>query len=140
MYMAISEDSKGAPGTWKKYYNGEFTEPGLGGNETPVPGLSPGANPSVHWNTHLENWVMVWHSWGNSGRINLSVSADGINWSTPQIIVESEIGGRAWYPTIIGISDVEAGQNARIYYADFSPNITYRLFKARNITFFKPGE
>ena len=140
MYMAISVDPKGAPGTWKKYYNGAFTEPGLGGNETPVPGLSPGANPSVHWNTHLEKWVMVWHSWGNTGRINLSVSADGISWSTPQIIVESEIGGRAWYPTIIGITDVEAGQNARIYYADFSPNMTYRLFKARNITFFKPGE
>jgi len=138
IYMAMSEDPKGAPGTWKKYYNGAFTEPGLGGNETKVPGLSPGANPSVHWNTYLEKWVMVWHGWGNSAKINLSVSSDGINWSTPQSIIESEQGGKAWYATIIGNTDVESGQNARIYYADMKGN--GRKFKARNITFFKPGE
>lgn len=136
--MAISEDPTGAPGTWKKYYNGAFTEPGLGGQQTQVPGLSPGANPSVHWNTHLEKWVMVWHGWGNTAKIFLSVSADGINWSTPVSIIGSEQGGRAWYATIIGNTDVEAGQVAKIYYADMINS--GRKFKVRTIKFFKPGE
>lgn len=140
VYMAVSEDPKGAPGTWKKYYNGAFTEPGLGGEQTKVPGLTPGANPSVHWNTYLEKWVMVWHAWGTTAQTRISFSDDGITWDTPQSIIASEIntGGKAWYPTIIGETDVKAGQIARIYYADIEKNFSYRIFRARTITFIDP--
>ncbi|HEY5689324.1 MAG TPA: T9SS type A sorting domain-containing protein [Yeosuana sp.] len=138
--MAISTDPKGAPGTWKKYYFGGFTEDGLGGRQSPLPGLSsaPGGNPSVHWNTYLMKWVMVWHGW-NPTTIYMSVSADGIVWDTPKSIIVSEIGGRAWYPTIIGDTDVEAGEVAKIYYADIAPDFSYRKFKSRTITFFDPN-
>ncbi|MFH6768820.1 T9SS type A sorting domain-containing protein [Gaetbulibacter aquiaggeris] len=138
--MAISTDPKGAPGTWKKYYFGGFTEDGLGGRQSPLPGLSsaPGGNPSVHWNTYLMKWVMVWHGW-NPTNIYISVSADGIVWDTPKSIIVSEIGGRAWYPTIIGDTDVEAGEVAKIYYADIAPDFSYRKFKSRTITFFDPN-
>ena len=138
--MAISTDPKGAPGTWKKYYFGGFTEDGLGGRQSPLPTLAsvPGGNPSVHWNTYLLKWVMVWHGW-NPTNIYVSVSSDGINWDTPKSIIVSEIGGRAWYPTIIGDTDVQAGQVAKIYYADIAPDFSYRNFKSRTITFFDPN-
>jgi hypothetical protein len=134
--MAVSTDSIGAPGTWKKYYKGDFTEDGLGGEQSPLPGLEnyPGGNPSVHWNTYLNKWVMVWHGWAPA-KIYVSVSANGINWDTPQAIISSAISGRAWYPTIIGVTDVEAGQTAKIYYADIASDFSYRKFMARTITF-----
>ena len=138
--MAISTDPKGAPGTWKKYYFGGFTEDGLGGRQSPLPSLAsvPGGNPSVHWNTYLLKWVMVWHGW-NPTRIYISASDDGITWDTPKSIIVSEIGGRAWYPTIIGNTDVEAGQVAKIYYADIAADFSYRNFKSRTITFMDPS-
>jgi len=137
--MAISYDPDGAPGTWKKYNPSGFTEDGLGGWQSPLPGLSsvPGGNPSVHWNTYLKKWVMVWHGW-SPANIYISVSANGINWDTPKMIIVSEQGGRAWYPTIIGVTDVEAGNVAKIYYADFAPNGS-RKFKSRTITFYDPS-
>lgn len=138
--MAISTDPNGAPGTWKKYYQGDFSEEGLGGQQTVLPGLSqyPGGNPSVHWNTYLSKWVMVWHGW-SPPRIYVAVSDDGVSWDNPQSIIVSEEGGNAWYPTIIGVTDVEAGQIAKIYYADFGPNMAYRKFRARTITFLDPN-
>lgn len=138
--MAISTDPQGAPGTWKKYYFGGFTEDGLGGRQSPLPSLAsvPGGNPSVHWNTYLLKWVMVWHGW-NPTSIYISASDDGITWDTPKSIIVSEIGGRAWYPTIIGNTDVEAGQVAKIYYADIAADFSYRNFKSRTITFMDPS-
>ena len=138
--MAISYDPVGATGTWKKYNPSGFTEDGLGGWQSPLPGLSsvPGGNPSVHWNTYLNKWVMVWHGW-SPANIYISVSTNGINWDTPKMIIVSEQGGRAWYPTIIGVTDVEAGQVAKIYYADFAQDGGSRKFKSRTITFFDPN-
>jgi hypothetical protein len=78
---------------------------------------------------------MVWHGW-DPPVIYIAVSDDGISWENPQSIIVSDIGGRAWYPTIIGSSDVEAGQMAIIYYADIASNFSYRKFKARTISFF----
>lgn len=137
--MAISTDPDGAPGTWQKYYQGEFSQDGLGGLQSVLPGLEQfaGGNPSVHWNTYLSKWVMVWHRWAPAV-IYIAVSDDGVNWENGQSIIVSEIGGRAWYPTIIGNTDVEAGQIAKIYYADIAADFSYRNFKVRTITFIDP--
>ena len=62
---------------------------------------------------------MVWHGWAPTN-IYVSVSSNGINWDTPKSIILSAIAGRAWYPTIIGGTDVEAGHVAKIYYADIA--------------------
>lgn len=37
--MAISDDHLGRPGTWRKLYGSAFSEPGLGGRNSPVSGL-----------------------------------------------------------------------------------------------------
>ncbi len=56
--MAMSADPEGKPGSWRKWFKGGFTEPGLGGRATPIAALAthPGANPSVLWDTFLQRW------------------------------------------------------------------------------------
>ena len=130
--LAVSYDPLGAPGTWKKYYNGEFNEEGLGGKSTPVSDLSNvgGANPSVHWNTFFGKWVMTYHGW--DGGIYVTLSGDGVHWEYPKKIVSKDAHNR-WYPTIIGETDTKAGKLARIYYAEF--NSSGRQMAARDILF-----
>ncbi|KAI9032340.1 hypothetical protein DFJ74DRAFT_654135 [Hyaloraphidium curvatum] len=120
MSMAISTDVNAAPGTWRKWYQGGFNAEGLGGQHDYIEPLvgAAGANPSVHWNTYLGRWVMVYGSW--SGAVFISSSRDGTTWDVPRQVVTSQRGDRAWYPTIIGDQgDRVIGQDARLYYADF---------------------
>ncbi len=134
--MAISGDPEGKPGTWYKYYQGSFSENGLGGQSTPLAGLSevPGSNPSVHYNTFLKLWILVYHGW-NPPCLYIASSTDGYFWLEPQILATGSQGGRAWYPTIIGDSDVKAGEKARLYYADFTADGGSRNFVSREIRF-----
>ncbi|MBN2001158.1 hypothetical protein JW935_26685 [candidate division KSB1 bacterium] len=134
--MAISDDPDANPGSWFKFYNGGFPEMALGGKSTPLAGLSdvPGSNPSVHFNTFLKLWIMVYHGW-SPACLYIASSVDGYNWSKPQQLVCGSQGGRAWYPTIIGESDVSAGEKARLYYADFSADGGSRDFIVREIRF-----
>lgn len=136
--MASSPDPEGRAGTWKKWFEGGFSEPGLGGRSTPIVNLDqfPGGNPSVHWNTFLLRWVMVYHTW--PGSIVLSQSDDLISWSLPESVIEPEAGSKVWYPTIVGSSDSVAGEKALLLYAYF-PDIEKheRVFCSREITFLK---
>jgi hypothetical protein len=50
--------SKGAPGSWRKFFNGAFTEPGLGGQSSGISGL-PAAARGISFNSHLQRWVAV---------------------------------------------------------------------------------
>ncbi|MCB9286511.1 MAG: T9SS type A sorting domain-containing protein [Lewinellaceae bacterium] len=142
LMMAVSYDVEGNPGTWFKYYNGGFDQPGLGGANSPIPGLQsvPGGNPSVHYNSYLEKFVMVWHSWVSTS-IYISTSTDGIAWEQPRLLEpNSGTGRRAWYPTIIGSSDTEAGKIARLYYADIAPGFASRDFVSKALVFDKEEE
>ena len=133
--MAMSEDPDAAPGSWFKHDEGDFSEAALGGNATPISGLRgvPGSNPSVHFNTYLGLWVMVYHGW-SPPCIYIASSIDGYSWSAPRQLVCGPQGGKAWYPTIIGESDVLAGETARLYYASFSPDGS-REFVGQDIIF-----
>ena len=130
--LAVSYDPLGAPGTWKKFYTGEFNEDGLGGMSAPLSNLSNvgGANPSVHWNTFFGKWVMTYHGW--DGGIYVTLSNDGLIWEYPRKIISKQ-GHNRWYPTIIGETDTKAGKLARIYYAEF--NSSGRKMAARDILF-----
>jgi hypothetical protein len=130
--LAMSEDPLGRPGTWYKYHEGSFSQPGLQGLSTKVNGLTiAGANPSVHFNYHLNKYVIVYHGW--NGNIYLSTSLNGIDWEYPSNIVAASSGRRAWYPTIIGDTDTRAGKVARLYYADIGGSS--RNFLARAVIF-----
>lgn len=136
--MALSYDEEGKPGTWYKYHNGDFNQPGMGGESSPIPGLmsKPGGNPSIHFNTYLDRFIIVWHSWVSTS-VYMSSSIDGVNWETPRLLEPNTGLRRAWYPTIIGSSDIEAGKIARLYYADISRGFSSRNFVSKALVFDK---
>jgi hypothetical protein len=136
---AMSIDPLAAAGTWKKYYNGDFIEPGLGGNDSPFdtsPQLA-GPSPSVHFNTYLGQWIMVYAGWNPNPNTYISSSLDLIHWTPPRLLAQSmNTGKEAWYPVIIGSGgDTVSGQAAHLYYADTIGSGGARKFMGRTITF-----
>jgi hypothetical protein len=129
--MAIADRVQPIGRVWK-YYEGSWNEPGIGGRQTPIykaniPWQQPDTDsfwgPSVHWNTHLERWVMLlnrsccWEGWPQEG-IYIAFSTDlnePTSWSQPVKIAEVD----NWYPQVIGSgadgSDTLAGQTARLF-------------------------
>ena len=135
--LAMSEDPEGRPGSWKKWFEGGFTEPGLGGRATPIPALAKhrGGNPSVLWNTFLQQWIMVWHSW--AGDLWISTSEDLMAWSPPKLLLSKpSAAGKVWYPTLIGASDKIGGESVLLLYAEF-PDMksVNRRFLVRDLVF-----
>ena len=140
--MAMSPDLEGRPGSWCKWYQGGFTEPGLGGRATPIPALAHhrGGNPSVHWNTFLEQWVMVWHRW--EGDLWISTSQDLLEWTPPKLLLGRPAGaGKVWYPTLIGDSDQVGGETVTLLFAEFQDRkLPVRRFLTRELVFRKKPE
>lgn len=119
-------------GAVRKYFQGEWAEPGLGGRTTPVfpakvswqrPDTNSFWGPSLHWNTFLDSFVML---------INRSCCTPGFpqkaiwtsfnadlskpeSWTKPSKILE-DIG---WYPQVIGL-----GSGVPIRVRDVSPAST----------------
>jgi hypothetical protein len=122
--------SDGVPGSWQKYHNGNFSEPGLGGRGTPV--LFFPLNPVVSFNTYLNRYVVVSMSCcdaSTTGFVSAS-SVDGISWDTPTVfwsvpttnLVPSLHVGDSWYhyPTFLSLdqpNQLTTGQTGYLYYA-----------------------
>jgi len=117
--LAVSDDPEGRPGTWFKYYDGEFSEPGLGGETSHLPGLYwwSGGNPSVHYNEALGHFVMVWNEW--DGDLDLAVSDDLVHWSATTLL-DRESGEKNWYPTIVGSDSEHGGADVRLFYGHWT--------------------
>jgi len=93
-------DDRGRPGKWMKYYNGDFTEPGLGGMEGTVvfPPLlnSDVFAPHVSYVPAFKAYLMVCNVMvysdhqkpqAKEGGIYYCYSKDGIRWSEPKRLV-----------------------------------------------------
>jgi hypothetical protein len=92
-----STDSGGIPGSWQKYYNGRFSEPGLGGHETPVVSAGHQADaytPHVQYVKEWQRYVMVFGVGVQSeiharplkpirSGLYVTTSRDGVNWAKP---------------------------------------------------------
>jgi hypothetical protein len=133
--MASSSDPFGTPGSWQKWNNGSFSQPGISGLESALPGLSqkPGANPSVHWNTYLNKFIMVWHGWDE--KLYISASDDGEVWDDARLLLDE--GSKTWYPVVIGTDSVNGGQTVTLYYANnFQPD-GRRTMSYRTLSFSK---
>ena len=50
--------SRGKAGTWRKWHNGSFTEPGVGGQQSPISGLPPQAR-GISYNSYLGEYLAV---------------------------------------------------------------------------------
>jgi len=120
------------PEAWEKYYAGAFTEPGLGGKDTPI--LTSG-QPDVDaicaqvvYLPPLHQFVMTfclnaWREAGNAKRsgIYVTFSDDGIHWPPERlqqiwsVPVLARYGCEvAWHPTFI--LDGEDGTRGWLYY------------------------
>lgn len=124
------------PGAWKKFHEGGFTEPGLGGKDTPVmTGGEKNADvlfPHVTYIPALHQFMMIFclNAWressepGHSG-FYAAFSDDGIHWPRDwqQIwkVPVLAITGRevAWHPTYI--PDTDGYTHGWLYYG-FSPS------------------
>ncbi|MFN8526746.1 MAG: hypothetical protein U0821_26880 [Chloroflexota bacterium] len=116
-----------------KWHRGDWSQPGLSGQSSMVfPALvdwhQKGGNgfwgPSIHWNTHLEQYVMLLNraassDWQQEG-VYVSFSQDIANpdsWTAPRRIR----GGGDWYAQVVGTDSVRretdkvAGQIARYF-------------------------
>ncbi len=136
--MARSEDSLGRVGTWYKWNQGNFSEPGIGGRATPLDfskDFRRGGNPSIIYFKKLQKWVMVYHDWELRG-IYITFSNDLINWEFPRLLIRNEnVKSKFWYPNLIGEeNDVVADSNLYLSYAYFSDkNSSYRKYITKKL-------
>ena len=105
----LKNSRKGQRVRWKKYYDGDFSEPANGGRSTP---LEEG-NPRTRWmdlsyNTEIGKYIMV-AATTNAGseetkaELCVTWSDDGIYWAKRVRLVDE--GGECFYPSIIGLQD-----------------------------------
>jgi hypothetical protein len=121
-------EDKAQPGTVFKYFNGTWTEPGLGGRTTALfpsttgwigPHVNSYWGPSVHWNSYIESYVALLNHtdgiyWEQEG-VYITFSSDLVTWTEPLRIMDSN----DWYPQVLGLgpeeTDTLAGQRMRVF-------------------------
>lgn len=119
-----------------KWYEGDWSEPGIGGRLTPT--FPPAVEwqradcdafwgPSVHWNEHLGRYVMLLNRAKGKGWVQEGIYAsfadelaDPHAWSEPVKLLD----GGSWYPQVIGLdeggTDKLAGRRARLFMSGVS--------------------
>jgi hypothetical protein len=120
------------PAAWRKYFQGAFTEPGIGGRSTPVIQRAPpedatvyAAHPSVSWNVALGRLLAVFES---RDGFYAATSADGVTWDPPQRFMafptadDEPAVGSPWYAYASLLSPTEpshltTGERGYLYYA-----------------------
>jgi hypothetical protein len=91
-------DDAGNPQAWHKFFNGKFTEPGVGGHSTPIFDEHPDwcGVPSVQFASQWQRYVMVFgyedciHNHRDSGVV-LTTSEDGVHWRKPVRIIKGHV-------------------------------------------------
>jgi hypothetical protein len=125
--------SDGAVGTWMKYYQKSFSEPGLGGLcDAPIPpppaksGITFESNPDISFNTALNAYLLVFR--GDDGFF-YSTASDMMNWSSPVMFMATppalqalKTPGSAYYYYPLAVtpsapSDELTGASGYIFYA-----------------------
>ena len=130
------EDRGNPTGAVRKYYDGDWTEPGVGGRVTPA---FPAAvswqsektdslwGPAISWNTYLEQYVILLNhaccatNWPQEGIFATFVSdlSNPSTWAAPYRILNNIGFGPGYYPQVVGLNDGEtdsiSGQAARLY-------------------------
>ena len=130
--MAYADRDAPVGKVWK-WHEGNWQEPGIGGHVTPIfpaqidwhrPDANAFWGPSVHWNSYLEQYVILLNrakdrDWSQEG-VYMSFNPDlsqPEGWSPPAKILD----GGSWYPQVIGTiaakreTDKQAGQIARFF-------------------------
>ena len=126
--------SDGAVGAWMKYYNGSFSQPGLGGNCSkivPTPKTTTGNNytnnPDLSFNDALNAYLLVFMS---DDGMYYALSSDLMSWTnptpfmkfdTPNSVALKTVGATYhYYPSLISPnypSEQMTGSAGYLYYA-----------------------
>ncbi len=89
---------------WEKFYQGSWTEPGIGGRSSPLTEKDEDAiiMADVAYSSYLRKYIsiVIGGPWPTTD-LNLCESADGIHWSNYRRIVDDE--GHNYYATLIGL-------------------------------------
>lgn len=118
----ISEGMK--PGTWMKWYKGEWSEPGVGGHDSPL--FSPPCTGVLtFYSTYLERYVAIgMQKESNHGFISTCTDLNKQDWTTPQKFIDSSrMGTYSWVMDSETWSRTNIGQSFRYYtsYGDAAP-------------------
>lgn len=102
-----------APGSWRKWNGGAWTEPGLGGAEAPV---FPGADSSVvHFNTYLRRYVAIGRDSAGSAWITTCASLDREDWQPRDYGFPQRLYWYNWPIDPATHDRFEIGQRFRLY-------------------------
>jgi hypothetical protein len=132
----ISAALQGTVAPWKKYYHGDFTEPGNGGKFSPLfvtGGRTWARWPVVTSDSNSRTYYMV-YSAGLTGLV-LRQSSDGLSWGEPTQIVPSTENEMINYSSIIGLENsLEKGETRLcVLYVKFNQNNGVVDFKSRTL-------
>ena len=124
----VARASLSNPGTFYKYYNGNWDQPGNRGNETQI---STGYLPTVVWSTYLNQYLMVTMNRGTwmgglcGGQI--ATSSDLIHWSTPRMFITNDATMNKPYWTICNAGTTGSpnivGQQFRLLYNQWGDDV-----------------
>jgi hypothetical protein len=89
-----TRDSGGVPGSWTKFFDGTFSEPGVGGRCTPVAAYKHLARSWVSRLPSQDIFLGFGSSWSDGKRIGFtfSTSKDGIEWRSVDGVVMASRG------------------------------------------------
>lgn len=148
--MAYADRDAPVGRVWK-YHEGGWDQPGLGGNVAPIFGVRTDWHredadalwgPSIHWNTHLGQYVMLLNraidqAWKQEG-VYISFNpevADPKGWTEPVRIMAAS--GSQWYPQVVGVGEPAGGTDKL---AGRVTRFFLRGRSAHEIVFLRPGE
>jgi len=129
-------EERAAPGSWKKFHQGRWDEPGLGGHETPVL-TAEGGDVGQSFVIFVKSWdryVIVFCHQGfedfqagtaKQSGVYMATSRDGVRWTAPQRVMSAMTvpkTGRPFvqHPTLVVASATEDRLQGRLFHA-YSP-------------------
>jgi hypothetical protein len=145
MSELLSNALNGRGTAFTKYYNGAWSEPGIGGKSSYIEPVNWSNNwSSVSYNEHLNQVVMISSQWyADSGDLYMATSSDGVNF-TPRVPIAVD-PGEQYYPSQVGTgaNPIFTGQSFYVYYTDSKKGVWGRWkdaqLRRREITFNEPA-
>jgi hypothetical protein len=130
---------------FKKYHNGDWTEPGLHGYSSHLePSNAANSWVSASYNTYLNQVVLISSQWsGDGGDLYMTTSSDGVNFGPRTPIAVDP--GEQFYPSIVGIGadPQRTGESFYVYYTDSEKGAWGRWkdaqLRRKQITILDPG-
>lgn len=149
----VAEATK--PATWKKFFHGAFSEPGLAGRDSPVltcalekaDALFPHVLYVPAWRKFVMTFcVNAWDDQTKRNGICMAVSVDGIHWDAAtrqqlwQVPVLPVTGRElAWHPTLTLDESADNGLTGWLWFGysprwgHLAPNVPHSLYRRRVI-------